>query len=98
MNATGTLFIEIASDVADQVAIGAQGKRASVAWTKSRSSFLANLEDGKLAGSTTRIELAQATGGNLVLLPGPTPLVWAQRGRAIEVGFPLWSDLDGSLC
>jgi hypothetical protein len=90
INATGTLLVEIASDAADQVAMGAHGKRASVAWTKSRSSFLANLKDGKLAGSTTRIELAQATGGNLVVLPGPAPLVWAQHGRAIEGEVPHW--------
>jgi hypothetical protein len=80
----GTAAIQIAGEAADTIAIGAESRRAWIAWTRASSSFLARFERERASSDITPIDLAAAAGGNLTLVLGRVPVVWSQRGQAVE--------------
>jgi hypothetical protein len=68
-----------------EVAVGSVERGLAIAWAGRDGAFLARFDD---AGTPVRtpvpVDLAAAAGGTLQIVPGPEPVVWAQRGDAIE--------------
>lgn len=88
----GVRAIHIAAPYPGDVAIAPCTEDACVAWLQDRAAFFVRIaSDGKPVGPTIPIDLAGASGGRLAIVPGPQPLVWAQRGEALEGEVPRWT-------
>lgn len=74
-----------------EVAVGAAPGGALVAWMQGREAFLLRIGPGGEADAPLALDLGPAWGGTLAVIPGPEPLVWAQRGTTRGDEPPEWT-------
>ncbi len=95
------LSSEIPASFASDMAVGAYPEGGCLVWTQSGTNLFGRvLADGRLAAPPEEIDLDGAAGGKLALVPGPEPLVWAQRVEIREGESPDWTSvlvIPGSL-
>ncbi len=86
------LSSEIPASFASDLAVGAYPEGVCLVWTQSGTNLFGHvLADGRLAAPLEEINLEGAAGGKLALVPGPEPLVWAQRVEIREGESPDWT-------
>lgn len=77
---------------ADSVAIGAWTGGVAVAWVLGSTAYLAPLDPATgRVGAIEETDLGDTAGGTLALVPGPRPLLWAQRRRGDEGEAVSWT-------
>jgi hypothetical protein len=73
------------------VAIATCGSGICVAWeSEGRASFARLTSDGELAERPSTVDLGEAAGGRIAVVPGPSPIVWVQRLLSDDAGPPRW--------
>jgi hypothetical protein len=74
------------------VDIGVNASGTCIVWTQAGAAFFARVgSNGLPAEPPVPLDLGHARGGRLALIPGPEPLVWAQRVGFIESEGQEWT-------